>query len=57
MANEVKERITVKLTSWQLAQCERLVEDSIGQLKRDGLRDHAVTRSMEALLEALGAAR
>ena len=50
---DAKGKKKVELTSWQLAQLERLVEDHVNQLKHDGLGKHALTLSLEALLKVL----
>lgn len=49
--------ITVTLSSWQLAQLERLMLDQLALLRHNGLGSHAVTRDYEKLLNVLTSAR
>lgn len=57
--SDIAEKVQINLTlsSWQLAQVERLVERAVQDLKRDGMTNHAVTQSMIELEKVLNNAR
>ena len=53
----MKTMIKLELSSWQVAQLESLLGDTIEQFRRDGLQMHSVARDYQKLLDVLKDAR